>query len=536
MKKIFNLSFALALSLSFCACTKMMETAPEGYYVTSKQKAEITTANPDMVSAGVNGIFAQFSTYMSVTGDRHNDFGYPSVMLFTDGDGIDVLSQDNGYNWVSGGLDFSERVYTSYESEIIWKTLYSMIYTANTLASTVVDPEEPETKFYLAQALGTRAFSYWVLAQLYQFNYVDHKSSLCVPIVTEANAGDVAMNGAPRATVEAVYTQILADVNKAIELLEGSGMSAPDKRYIGLDVAYGLRARVDLTMENWASAADFAKKAIEVSSSSPYTIAQASRPAFTNAKDNSFMWGILIAETDRVVTSGIVNWLSHMGSFNYGYCWYAGGRQINNKLFESIPDTDVRKCWWIDSECYSPMFDSQPDGADLDYVINTYVEYPPYTQVKFAPYKDELLSETNAVDMPLMRIEEMYYILAEGLAMSGNTTDAKIELDKFVKDYRDPSFEFVIGDKKAMQDQIWNQRRIEFWGEGLAWFDIMRLKKDIDRRGLGYPDATSVLNIKYGDNIMLWRLPECEIQANPAIEESDNNPVAPQPTPVPDNN
>lgn len=38
------------------------------------------------------------------------------------------------------------------------------------------------------------------------------------------------------------------------------------------------------------------------------------------------MWGIIISETDRVVTSGIVNWISHMGSFNYGYANFSGGK------------------------------------------------------------------------------------------------------------------------------------------------------------------------------------------------------------------
>ena len=38
-----------------------------------------------------------------------------------------------------------------------------------------------------------------------------------------------------------------------------------------------------------------------------------------DANEKDWLWGIYIAETDRVVTSGIVNWISHMGSLNYGY-------------------------------------------------------------------------------------------------------------------------------------------------------------------------------------------------------------------------
>ena len=77
-------------------------------------------------------------------------------------------------------------------------------------------------------------------------------------------------------------------------------------------------------------------------------------------------------------------------------------------------------------------------------------------------------------------------------------------------------------------------RRIELWGEGLNWYDIMRLETGVDRRGGGYPNASMIFNISPDDNILLWRIPEAEIQANIALNEGDNNPSAPAPTPVPD--
>ena len=62
----------------------------------------------------------------------------------------------------------------------------------------------------------------------------------------------------------------------------------------------------------------------------------------------------------------------------------------------------------------------------------------------------------------------------------------------------------------------------------------MRLNKGVDRRGGGFPNATMVFNIPAGSDILLWRIPEAEIQANPALEEGDNNPSAPTPEPVAD--
>lgn len=524
MKRIYFAAIFAALLTAGCTS---LDTYPEGQYVTSEQKEGIIKADPSKEAAGVNGIFAQYNVFCAVTGDRHNDFGYPAIMLITDCDGIDCLGQDNGYNWFSGGLDFSNRIYTSYESEIVWKTLYSMIYTANGVISGIKSPEAPLSKFYLSQGLCNRAFCYWVLAQLYQFNYQSSKDKPCVPVVTDENAEAVTMNGCARASVEDVYKQILADLDAAISYLSDAaqgGVNRTDKRYFDLGVAYGLRARANLTMGNWAAAANDAQSAIEASGATPYSIAEVSTPTFVDSNDHAWMWGDLVAENDRVVTSGIVNWPSHMGSFNYGYCWYGGGHQINKALFNSISDTDVRKGWWIDENCYSANLDEEQE-----YVINSYAGYPPYTQVKFAPYKYENYTSINANDIPLMRVEEMYLIKAEGEYMANGSTSTLVD---FVQTYRDPDYSLPVG--TDIQDEIWRQRRLELWGEGLSWFDLMRLGKGVDRRGAGFPDVTSVRNVPADHGILLWRIPECEINANALIPESENNPAVSAPDPCED--
>ena len=156
--------------------------------------------------------------------------------------------------------------------------------------------------------------------------------------------------------------------------------------------------------------------------------------------------------------------------------------------------------------------------------MSTYVEYDPYTTCKFDAYQHVLAQETNANDIPLMRIEEMYLIKAEAEAMSGQ--DGKSTLENFVRTYRDPNYT-CTGD---VQEAVYWQKRIELWGEGRIWFDVMRLGKGIDRRG-GVFTAEAVYVIDPNDEILLWRLPQSEIQANPAITDGDNN-AGTTPTPV----
>lgn len=533
----FNKTYFLALIASFSfALTgcEDLDMLPEGDEVTSSQKEEVVENDPSKAEAGVNSIFAQFSQYApnedALGSVRHNDFGYPAIMMFTDANGYDVISEDNGYNWSGNSLDYSDRSKSSREGQITWNNMYAIINMANgVLAATPDDTEDPNRQFYLGQGYASRAFSYWVLAQLYQFNYVGNETAPCVPIITNDNLEEAIEVGAPRATVKEVYDLINSDIDKAIAFLASAdeqGISRKDKRYIDLAVAYGLRARINLTMQNWAEAAADASKAIELSDATPSGLETANKPAFWTLEEGNWMWGIIIAETDRVVTSGIVNWISHIGSLNWGYANYAGGKQINKQLFANIPASDVRKGWWIDENLSSPNLDENQAKAVVA------LGYPAYTQVKFAPYQNELYTSTNANDIPLMRIEEMYLIKAEAEAMSG--ANGKATLEDFIQTYRNPDYVCAATSAEDIQEEVFNQRRIELWGEGLNWFDVMRLNKGVDRRGAGYPNATMVFNIPAKDANLLWPIPEAEIQANPALTDADNNPAGTTPQPVTD--
>lgn len=529
MKINYILSSLAIASVAFVSCEDL-DTLPQGNTLTTEQKGDIIAAKPERGEAGVRGIFAGMNVYMpnytALGASRHNDFGFSSVMYFTDANLEDQSSANNGYNWAGNSLDYYDRVYTSNESQIVWNDHYSIIYSANNVIAGYAagDPEDAQGKFYFAQGLAARGAMYLSLAQLYQFNYKGHETSPCVPIITDQNSAQAAVEGAPRATVSEVYTQVKTDLDKAISLLDNNDYSRADKRYISLCVAYGLRARMNLAMQNWKEAADDAQAAIDAADAekiSPANAIEVSIPTFTSVSEKNWMWGIIIAETDDVVSSGIVNWISHCGTFNYGYGQYSGGHQINKKLYNQIPESDVRKGWWSDAEGKNSRL-----GDEYNAYLAKY-GFAPYTNCKFGTYDGKLECDVNANDIPLMRIEEMYLIKAEAMAMNGQ--DGKAYLEKFVRDNRDPEYTC----KGNVQDEVFFQKRIELWGEGLVWYDLMRLNKGIDRRGGGF-DATMVFVIPSGDPNLLWRIPMKEINANPAISDSDNNPTVPQPEPVAD--
>lgn len=527
IKHIFSV-LAVA-SVTFTACTDL-DTEPLGGTLTSDKKSEILESMPERGAAGVRAIFSGMNVYAAnydaLGTFRHSDFGFSSVMYFLDANTEDQVQSPNEYNWSSNSLKFNDRTYTSYESQMVWNDHYQIIYAANNVCAgyTGNEPDNNEGRFYYAQGLATRAYMYLSLAQLYQYTYKGNESKPCVPIITDENSSEAAQNGAPRNTVQEVYDQIKADIDHAIQLLTDNPQERTDKRYVSLAVAYGIRARMNLVMQNWADAAADAEAAIAaaaVEGISPATITDVSLPTFTSSTEKNWMWGILIAETDDVVSSGIVNWISHCGTFNYGYGQYSGGHQINKKLYNQIPETDVRKGWW-----------SGEDGlnAFLPEKYNAYLSsyaFAPYTNCKFGTYTGEIECDVNANDIPLMRIEEMYLIAAEAKGMAGQ--DGKGYLESFVKTYRNPSY----ASTGNIQEDVYFQKRIELWGEGLIWFDLMRLNKGIDRRGGGF-DASCVFNIASGDPILLWRIPQAEIEANPALTDDDNNETVPAPKAVAD--
>jgi SusD family. len=520
------LCFAI-VSLMAVSCTDILDTNPEGRMMTASQKREASEKNPELISADVNAMYALMIQAFEGLGEAeefHTDFGYASVCMFLDKNGQDIYSINGGYNWFTRSQSFTDRVYTSPEAEMVWVDFYKQIRAANEILNIIdADEDNPVLLQYRGQALAYRAFNYFNLAQMYQFNYAGNQTKPCVPIITEATTDDV-----PRSTVEEVYTLVMDDLNAAIENLKG--YSRPTKGFIDQAVAYGIKAQVNLTMQNWSAAAADAAEALRLSKATPYTLTQVSSPTFNSAKAASVIWANIVVPDNDIVETGIINWPSHMCSFSgNGYVSVGAYRYISRLLYDQIPNTDVRKGWWLDESLQSPLV----AGSKYDAWRAAAYTLQPYVNVKFGAYEDQPMNETNSQDWTIMRAEEMLFIQAEGLAMSGDIAGGKQILENFVKTNRNSAYVCSANNPADFQNEIFMQRRIEFWGEGKSYFDIMRLNKPITRIENGissYPTAHQ-FNIAGGDQILLWIIPQAEIQANTTLNEGDNNPTVPAPRP-----
>jgi len=538
-KFIYSAAVVAALALTASSCTESMDTEPQGSTLT-KEELERNASSLDGLVKGMYSNMIQAEAITSWVGaTRHYDFGYASTMMMMDNAGQDEVSPNTGYNWYRNNLRFNDRTDKSDITYFLWNQQYKNISQANAIISATESSYKDNSAAAAARgkALAMRAFCYLNLAQMYQFTYKGHEDALCVPIVKETTTAEQASDN-PRATVKDVYDFIMDDLNNAVTLLNGASRSG--KADIDQQVAYGLRARTELVMQNWKAAADDAAKAAE--GYTPLSREDAAQPGFNDISASNWIWGMDVNETSDIVQTGILNFPSMMSSFTgNGYSPSYAYRAINSKLWNEIPSTDVRKGWWLDSKFNSPI-------VNPDYLINTgkqvYVFSStskdddhlfalwkvPYLNVKFGAYQNKYGNETNACDVPLMRVEEMILIQAEAKAMSGDVAGGKKILEDFVRTYRDPDYTCNATTAEGVQEAVWFQRRVELWGEGFSYFDIMRLKKPIDRRGANY-EASVTYNIPAESKIMLWIIPEDEVNNNKALQGKNNEIVA-VPTPA----
>lgn len=516
-----------------------LDTNPSGSTMSDGQLNEVLAQDPSKLKSEVSGMYANMIEYGAIAqwyGDvRHYDFGYASTMMMMDASGQDEPSQVSAYNWYNKPLRFVDRTANSETTYFIWNQCYKNIKVANDVLKSVdLENLSDVAKSYVGQAYAMRAFEYFTLIQLYQFTYKGHEDAAGVPLVTEKTT-EAEANNNPRAAVKDVYKQIMDDLNIAIDYLTDSRSA---KSEINRQVAYGLRARVNLVMQNWSDAAADAKKAAE--GYTPLSKEAAAAPGFNDVSASNWIWGNIVDESNDIVQTGILNFPAMMCSFTgNGYSPTYACRMINSKLWKEIPSTDVRKGWWIDENLNSSIVDSkyvvhQKDEDEEGNIVKYLAVYnqtgdevaditEPYTNVKFGAYKNQYGNELNACDIPLMRVEEMILIQAEATAMGGNVEEGKRILEDFVRTYRDPSYTCNASTAEGVQDAVWFQRRVELWGEGFSFTDLLRLKKPLDRTGANY-EVSVRFNLPAESPIFLYLIPEDEENHNEALV-GNNNPV-----------
>ena len=519
MKTHIYISIAAALLIA-ASCDKMNQLEPQGGNSLTSQVLQTNQTVPSRINASFNGMFTKLGAPDSVFGSgRPDDWGFLMIGFSGDIEAADVVLVNSGYNWFStcGALTSRNADYAN--PYVRYAAPYNEIAAANEVIKSYPEGTTDQAAIYnIAQAHAIRAFAYLNLAPYFQFGYAAGGRDLpCVPIVTEDTEN---FTENPRASVEEVYQLIISDLTYAIENLEG--YVRPNKSRIDIQVAYALRARAYLNMQEWALAAADAEKALE--EYSPATMTEVSKPFLYDINEHNWIWGYDM-QTDVAMENPYATSSAWLRSFSGD--GYSAGTQVysccNSLLYDKIPDTDVRKGWWVNSELESPLLASVTwDGVSGNAVgpleiDNVKTPFLPYTNVKFGMFT--VGGTSNDEDWPFIRAEEMILVQAEGLVGSGQTEAGKAVLEDFVRTYRDPSYS-ADASGRTLEDEIWFQRRVELWGEGFSNPDTRRLNKPLVRFHEGAASnvpAAFRFNMPADDGWWLMRFTSSEKNTNLAI-------------------
>lgn len=484
MKKITIYSILVsAVFLTSCS-NDYLDTVPQ-----STINEEQLQSSPQALQGLVDGIYTGFRTTGNTFQNQHEDYGHRSMLA-----GADLMSNDvtmSKSSWYISWYNYQGRLQTNSRSLIPWNTYYLQLKTINTVINTINNAGvTKDNQYALGQAYALRAFSYFMLARFYGPTYVGHTSDLCVPIYTT-----VGFVGKARSTVGEVYTLIEADLLKSVDLLQGYTRSTREK--IDKSVANAFLAEVSLEMGKYQQAADAAnaaKQGYNLGSEADW-----SNGFYDVNLTKDTMWGSIITTAN---TSFVASFHGHFDNTNGD--GYAGGlgiyKNIDKRLYDKISTTDYRKKAFV-----------SPVGGDP-----AYPQLPAYANVKF---KDPTVSDADYI---YLRASEMYYIEAEALARLGNEGQAKAVLSQITQ-ARDAAYTTSTNTGAALIDEILTQKRIELWGEGIAWFDMKRLGQPLERiyPGTNHPSFGQI-NIPANSSRFIWQIPQAEIDTNPNIVQNPN--------------
>lgn len=498
------MGLALASALTFPSCADdYLDTAP-----TDKIGDVEVVQNLSNLYAALNGIHREM---VSQESGRQAMGGEPGFMMMRDCEGDDMTWLTNTWmkaSWLGWQANTNT---TSSDNYHVWRIHYQWILNANKILEgletvTVGVGEEQLYNQIKGEALCIRAWSHFDLVQLYAGRYDagTSNSQLGVPYRESSEVVEMA-----RHTVAEVYSKINADLDEATSLLKG--IVANDVNHYTEKVAWGLKARVALAMQDYSNAAIYAEKSIALAEEQGHELMKGSvndkgeysgelfcgfADIATKAKE-----GMYVALTPDDQTVYFYSFYAYM-SWNFSSTAIRQGvKAINADTYDTMSETDLRRGWW------------DPTGK-MD------VPTSAYNKTEYQNRKFTARSTADAVgNVAFMRLAEMYLIQAEALCRSGQDAAAQEVFTKF-QVTRDPAYVGNGNTGDALAEEIMNSRRIELWGEGFRFTDLKRLNQPI-KRGRNF-DITFCTFLEKGvdEKGWIWEIPKIETDYNPLCEKN----------------
>ena len=513
--KLKNILYALSL-VTLSACGDFLEPKSQSEYVpknaNSLQEMLVGAAYPQQ-KTGHN-----FLAYLEIFND---DLQQQVLDDYAFGSNNQVTGEalGNMFSWQSDM--FTVMTQLGYTAPNVWKAAYEYILGANAALDYIgdVSGSEDEKNYIIAQALGLRAFYYYILVNYYGAPYNYNKAALGVPLKLDSGMREESEILMTRNTVEEVYTQIVKDLNEAERLF----LTLPvDKQYqpnymVSLPMVELLKSRIYLYMENWTEAKKYAGKVINDWNFSLLNLNTIALPdptvnepyyEFTSYQSPEVIWLYgniqeFAAQYNTYLTSTTSTSLATRKAFT-----------ASESLLSSFKDGDLRKELYIVREI---LVNSK--NANLNTFYDTYLPY--------GKYKTNNSSPTTGGDYFALsfRLSEAYLNFAEAAALDDAEGEAISAMNTLLeKRYTPETYTTISGlTGESLVNMIRAERRKELCYEGQRWFDLRRY---------GMPSFTHTWNnvtytLTENDRSYTMPLSQQIMDKNKKLEQ---NPLAPRRT------
>jgi len=416
--------------------------------------------------------------------DEYSDYRVATYgHIFPDVMGDDVFVKASGnYNRYVDPYQYTLLPNYNYPTRY-WRHNYHIIQYANQIINNIdgVDGAEAEKDDMKGQAYALRGAAYFNLIRYFAQPYTVDPAGPGVPIrTTPATAAD---DPPGRSTVQAVYDQIIDDFEAAVDLIN----AFDDINFMSLEAVYAYLARVNLYMENWTDASSYAQLAY-----ADHALMSGTEMIAGFADENDeWIWAVSNISDDNF------GYLMVPSFYDNRTLGYSSMRADLDFLALYDPATDLRAGWF--------------ERAGGDWVTDQ-------GGGKFTKF---LHRGDWDMDLCKIRSAEMYLIEAEAEANLTNWTEAQDAL--YVVQVRAiPTAVKSTNSGQPLLDEIYLERRKELIGEGHRVHDICRRNEDLQRGVSAWPDV--IKTISANNWKFVFPIPQDEIDANPNVAETDQNP------------
>jgi tetratricopeptide (TPR) repeat protein len=384
----------------------------------------------------------------------------------------------------------------------LWRGPWPGILMSNIVLDAAPNLDIPENirDRSMGEAYFLRAHYYFILARFFGD----------VPLITEPQSSDDDLFP-PRDPVEEVYAQIISDLEMAAELLPTkASYSGENLGRVPKGAAYGMLAKVHLTLENYQQVVEYAT----LVESLGYSLNENYGDNFNAETENSMESLFEVQYTsnggfDFWSNENQASWTSpFMGP--RGANFVAGGYGWNQPTQEFVAEYeegDERKDVTVLYEG-GPLFDGKEYSSE--YSLTGY-----NTRKFLVPLSEVSAFDNSPLNFPVLRYADVLLMKAEALNELGQTELAEDYLNMVRNRAGLDDIQSGLS-QAAFLEAVLHERRMELAFEGQRWFDLIRVNNG--QYGLEFLHSIGKNNAT--QKHLLLPIPQIELDRNPNLTQN----------------